>query len=450
MEKKPIIYKIICTVAVITLAVLLLCGVFNGKDSKYHLKNRGDLGPLTRKDINYVSVTAPKGTGLYGNTTAADWQSTYPEITASMLANKENDQVDDYLEQDPYLKEIYEGYGFATDYGSARGHDWTLTDIGKTARIKENSLANCMTCKTPDFAKLVQTEGVGVYKRPFQEVYQEINAKGEAISCYTCHGDDAGAQGALNVTHTYVLKALGDNAINGTISPSVLSCGQCHIEYYFTPADKETMMPYSGVDTMTPEAILAYYDSMVLPDGTVGFYDWIQPGTGTPMLKAQHPEMETFLYGKHAKEGLSCADCHMAIEMTEDGVVYYNHKLVSPLESDTILSTCATCHGSTNMVQLVHGIQNRVTAEETKVGNNLVVLKDAIISGIQTGKLVEGSEKLDQVRQLHRQAQWYFDFCYVENSEGAHNSELSIHCLEVSQQKIDEALALIQGQEPEK
>ena len=139
----------------------------------------------------------------------------------------------------------------------------------------------------------------------------------------------------------------------------------------------------------------------------------------------------------------------MAIEMTEEGTVYYNHTLVSPLESDTILSTCATCHGSTNMVQLVHGIQNRVTAEETKVGNNLVVLKDAIISGIQTGKLVEGSEKLDQVRQLHRQAQWYFDFCYVENSEGAHNSELSIHCLEVSQQKIDEALALIQGQEPE-
>ena len=445
MDKKTIVYKVICTVAVVALAVLLLCGVFNGKDSMYHLKNRGDLGPLTRQDINYVTVTAPAGTGLYGNTTAADWKDIYPEITASMLANKDNKDFIDYLEKDPYLKEIYEGYGFAKDYGSARGHEWTLVDIEKT--LRPHATANCMTCKTPDFAKLVQTEGVGVYKRPFDEVFAEINAKGEPISCYTCHGDDAGAQGALNITHTYVNKALGDNAINGTISPSVLSCGQCHIEYYFTVEDAEAMMPYSGVETMTPEAILAYYDSIQNKDGELGFYDWVQPGTGTHMLKAQHPEMETFLSGKHAKEGLSCADCHMAIKMTDDGNVYFDHELVSPLDSPEILATCAQCHGSTNMVQLVHGIQNRVTAEETKVGNNLAGLKKAIIAAIEDGTLQEGSDKLEQVRKLHREAQWFFDFCYVENAEGAHNSELAAHCLEVSQQKIDEALALIASDE---
>ena len=447
MDKKTIIYKVVCTVAVVALAVLLLCGVFNGKDSMYHLKNRGDLGPLTRKDINYVTAEKPAGTGLYGNTTAADWKSTYPEIVTTMFSDKDNSQVDDYLEQDPYLKEIYEGYGFAIDYGSARGHAYTLTDIGKTGR--PHALANCMTCKTPDFAKLVNDKGVSVYKLPFDEVYAEINAKGETVSCYTCHGDDAGAEGALRVTHSYVYKALGENATNGSISPSVLTCAQCHIEYYFTVADAETMMPYSGVETMTPEAILAYYDSIPNKDGELGFYDWIQPGTGTHMLKAQHPESETFLYGKHAKEGMSCADCHMAIEMTDEGTVYFNHRLTSPLENETILSTCATCHGSTNMVQLVHGIQSRVTSEEKRVGNNLAALKTAIIDAIGNGTLVEGTEKIEQVRKLHREAQWFFDFCYVENAEGAHNSELAMHCLEVSQQKIDEALALIQSQEPE-
>ena len=45
-------------------------------------------------------------------------------------------------------------------------------------------------------------------------------------------------------------------------------------------------MPYGSVEAMTPEAILAYYDNMVLPDGTVGFSDWTQESTGAKMLKA--------------------------------------------------------------------------------------------------------------------------------------------------------------------
>ena len=34
-------------------------------------------------------------------------------------------------------------------------------------------------------------------------------------------------------------------------------------------------------------------------------------------------------------------------------------------------------------------------------------------------------------------------FCYVENSEGAHNSTLSLYCLETSESRIDEAMALL-------
>ncbi|MBQ2230284.1 MAG: ammonia-forming cytochrome c nitrite reductase subunit c552, partial [Oscillospiraceae bacterium] len=50
---------------------------------------------------------------------------------------------------------------------------------------------------------------------------------------------------------------------------------------------------------------------------------------------------------------------------------------------------------------------------------------------------------LDAVRKLHREAQWFFDFCYVENAEGAHNSELAFRCLDTADQKIDEAMALL-------
>ena len=42
------------------------------------------------------------------------------------------------------------------------------------------------------------------------------------------------------------------------------------------------------------------------------FKDWDYPGTGTPMLKAQHPEFETYTADStHYLAGVACADCHM-------------------------------------------------------------------------------------------------------------------------------------------
>ena len=251
------------------------------------------------------------------------------------------------------------------------------------------------------------------------------------------------------VTHSYVTKALGDNV--QTIDPATLSCGQCHIEYYFTPTDKETMMPYDSVAAMTPEAILAYYDNMVLPDGTVGFSDWTQQSTGAKLLKAQHPEMETYLLGKHASD-LSCADCHMEVKTNDDGEVYHSHELVSPLDSPAILETCVRCHSDTNMVQKIRRIQDSVTAKETVVGNNLMAFKNALAEA--NTAFTEGADgakteaEMEVLRKLYREAQWFFDFCYVENSEGAHNSQLSFHCLEVAQEKIDEGMAMLTA-EPE-
>ena len=424
METKHIL-RFIGTGAAVVAAVVLLGG-FGGNKLMYHLQNRGDLGPLSRADIEYLNVEAPAATSKDGTVNAQDWAAVYPEIALSMGDNAKNSYVTDYLEQNPYLVNIYEGYGFAKDYGSARGHEYTLADVHKTQR--PHPKANCLTCKTPNFAKLVNDEGVGVYSRPFEEVEALME---ENISCYTCHGNEAGSAGKLVVTHSYVNKALGDNV--SAIDPATLSCGQCHIEYYFTREDSETMMPYHSAQEMTPEAILAYYDG-------IDFYDWEQEATGTKMLKAQHPEMETFLQGKHAAL-LNCADCHMPMEMSEEGTVYHSHTLLSPLDSPALLETCATCHGDTDMTKLVRGIQERVTARETEVGNKLSDFKNALADAVATGAKSEA--ELDDLRKLHREAQWYFDFCYVENSEGAHNSELSMRCLDTSEQKIDEAMALL-------
>ena len=348
-------------------------------------------------------------------------------IALSMGNEKDNSYVTDYLKQDPYLVNIYEGYGFAKDYGSARGHAYTLEDVQKTQR--PHAKANCLTCKTPDMHKMIEEQGVSVYSMSFDEVMAQTT---NAISCYTCHGGDDGNNGQMVVTHQYVNEALGEN--KAEINAASLSCGQCHIEYYFTPEDSEAMMPYHSVAEMTPEAILAYYDEL-------GFSDWEQPGTGTKMLKAQHPELETYLQGKRASM-LSCADCHMPVKTTESGTEYHDHHLVSPLNSEILLNKCAECHGSGEAISArVREIQAKVTGRETEVGNRLSTLKDTLTAAVEAGGMSE--EELDAVRKLHREAQWYFDFCYVENSEGAHNSNLAMNCLNTSDEKITEAMGLL-------
>ena len=90
---------------------------------------------------------------------------------------------------------------------------------------------------------------------------------------------------------------------------------------------------------------------------------------------------------------------------------------------------------------MVRELQDRVTARETEVGNKLSELKDTLAQAVTDGKMSEA--ELDAVRKLHREAQWFFDFCYVENSEGAHNSALAFSCLDTSEAKIAEAMALL-------
>ena len=427
MSRKSIV-KLVASAVVVVAAVVFLGGFAGGQDVMYHVQNRDKLGPLSRSDIEYLDVEAPEATSKDGTVNAQDWSAIYPYIAVSWGDNSKNSYVTDYLEQDPYLVNIYEGYGFAKDYGSARGHEYCLTDVHKT--LRPHAKANCLTCKTPNFAKLVNDQGVGAYSMPFEEAEALME---ESVSCYTCHANEAGKGGTRVVTHSYVNKALGDNA--GAIDPSTLACGQCHIEYYFTREDSETMMPYQSVDTMTPENILAYYDS-------IDFYDWVQESTGAKMLKAQHPETETFLHGKHAAL-LNCADCHMPLEMANDGTVYHSHTLVSPLENETLLSSCAACHGDTDMVSMVHRLQERVTARETEVGNKLSGMKDQLAALVAAGDT--GEAELDALRKLYREAQWFFDFCYVENAEGAHNSQLAFRCLDTADTKIDEALALMEA-----
>ena len=413
--------RAICAVLALILVYVGLCAVdyYGSGESREALLAAGKTGTLTVRE-------APAPANDNGVITAQEWAAVYPEITASLQANADNTYRISYLEEDPYLTTVYAGFGFAKDYGSAIGHSYTLEDVAQTKR--PHPLANCLTCKTPDYTKLVNDLGDDAYSLDFNEVLGQMH---EDVSCYNCHGNDAGNKGELVVTHSYVTEALGAEMDN--IAPAVLSCGQCHIEYYFKPENKATAMPYDSVAAMSPEAILAYYDAM-------NFADWTQETTGTRLLKAQHPEMETFLGEGSAHKGLlTCADCHMA-DAVEGKVYYTSHKLESPLDNPALLDTCAKCHGSADMTAVVRGIQAGVTAREKEVGQALKEFNDALAAKTSAGV---SDEDLAEVRGIYRSAQWYWDFCYVENAEGAHNSKLAYDCLDKAEALIEQGMALL-------
>ena len=54
-------------------------------------------------------------------------------------------------------------------------------------------------------------------------------------------------------------------------------------------------------------------------------------------------------------------------------------------------------------------------------------------------------DELNEIRSLHRTAQWFFDYDYVENSEGAHNSALARKCLDTAEETIQEAMGLFKS-----
>ena len=361
--------------------------------------------------------------------TAADWMSRYPDEYASYMRNEENDQADDYVEMYPFLPVIYEGNAFGKYYASARGHSFTVQDVSETGRPHGD--AKCITCKTPDYTAMVNAQGNGVYTMPFDEVIAQMT---QPISCYSCH---ANTGNELVVTHMYLADAMGEDVKE--VAPANLSCGQCHVEYYFDGTNgSATTLPYTSLAVMNPDDILAFYNE-------IGFSDYENPRTGTKQLKVQHPEFETFLGEGSAHAGLlTCADCHMGVYPSKEGFgtgSYSDHYLVSPLEKPEILrDTCARCHTS-DVTALVRAVQEEIEGRTIEVGDRLVVLADTLAEAVASGKYTE--DQLNEVRSLHRDARFYWDFVFVENSEGAHNSALSRQCLDKADALIGQALALL-------
>jgi nitrite reductase (cytochrome c-552) len=154
--------------------------------------------------------------------------------------------------------------------------------------------------------------------------------------------------------------------------------------------------------------------------------DWIHPDSQAKMLKAQHPDFETWSGGVHGKAGVSCADCHMPF-MRNNGRKYSSHWVTSPLKN--IGSSCRTCHDQSEpwLLERVKTTQNNVWHLQKTAGQWVARAHEVIGKAASVPKT--NLAELEKARELVRKAQWFWDIVAAENSMGFHNPDQVLNTL---------------------
>jgi nitrite reductase (cytochrome c-552) len=325
------------------------------------------------------------------------------------------------LERDPRLVKLFAGYPFSKDYNEERGHYWSVTDVSTTGRAP--TAGTCWTCKSAVVPGLMeQMTPATFYATSFQDLASHFS-EDKPISCADCHDS---ATMALVITRPAFREAMERQGIDLSQATRqemrTYVCGQCHVEYYFAGEGRYLTFPWANGTRF--DDMETYYDELSVNGEP--FKDWVHPDSGAPLIKAQHPEFEFFTANStHFAAGVSCADCHMPY--ARDGATKYSsHFVASPLKYAE--QACGQCHTDVQYVtNRVATIQGQVMAHMDRTEDALVAAIDAIAQAAQhTGV---NQALLTEARQLHRRAQFRWDFIAAENSAGFHNPEEALRLL---------------------
>jgi nitrite reductase (cytochrome c-552) len=332
--------------------------------------------------------------------------------------------------KEPEILINFKGMPFSVDYTEDRGHVFAIEDLKETKRINQTTPGSCMTCKTAYLAHIFKAKGWDYAKTPLFELLPRLK---HPIVCANCHDPKTMNLRVINPAFVEAMQERGIDVKKASREEMrSYVCGQCHVEYYFVPANKKVVLPWAkGV---LPENIYQYYTAV--PNGFA--MDWKHPDSEANMLKAQHPEFETWSGGVHASSGVSCADCHMPY-MKVDGQKYTSHWVTSPMKH--VQQSCQTCHtqGEQWLVERVKTTQASVwelqrTAGQTVAKAHQAIAKVSKGAGLNTGEL-------DKARELVRKAQWHWDFVAAENSMGFHNPTMVLNTLGKSIDLANQAIS---------
>lgn len=375
----------------------------------------------------------------------AVWGKNFPREYDSYLMTADSQSGDggsdafspSRLEADPRLVRIFAGYPFSVDFREARGHAYMLSDQDISERtLKFKQPGACLHCHA-SIIPAYREAGAGdvmagfekVCAMPLRDARQLVE---HPVACIDCHDPETMQ---LRVTRPGFMNGIKELAKSDAPVPHLPSierwrqgkrekdydvnalatrqelrsfvCGQCHVEYYFQGEGK--LLTYPWHKGLKMDEIEAYYDGQK-------HTDWVHAETKAPMLKAQHPEFETWSEGIHARSGVSCADCHMPYKR-EGAVKVSDHHVRSPMENSA--RACQVCHRYPEAE-----IQARVDTIQGRTQQLMDRAEDALVEMMDAFKAAEArgvpDEKLDEARKLHRKAQWRVDYCNAENSGGFH------------------------------
>ena len=403
---------------------------------------------------------------------ASDFAKAFPRQYASYRKNDESTQMTEYKgsvnfqkhngfdplprgfkKAQPYLKNLWLGYPFSYEYNEPRGHTYAVKDQLDIDRInryapdgKGNMPATCWNCKTPRMVQWVRQYGDQFWSKDFNEFRQDFDMKDESISCATCHETTNMELQLYSVPFKDWLARSGQdwNKTPRNARRSMV-CGQCHVEYYFThkdhgPAAKPVFPWDNGLEI---EQIYSYYEDKGPNNGP--FVDFVHAVSGVKMLKAQHPDYETWLTGPHGTAGVSCADCHMPYQK-QDGKKASSHWWTSPLK-DPELHACRACHSDKTPEHLrarVHDIQERSFRQLLRAQEESVRSHEAVrLANEYAGeKNADYDALMAEARKMVRKGQFFWDMVSAENSIGFHNPARTLDALMSSMDYSQRAVAL--------
>ncbi len=369
------------------------------------------------------------------------YKDAYPLEYESFMKNNEmhpsptgyggSDKVD-HLKEQPEALENFKGYKFALQYDDDRGHTYAGIDILESKR-RPGQKGSCIVCKSSYMYDVYFKEsGWDFATKPFDEIAAPIKDD-EWFGCSTCHDPETMN---LRVYQQGFVEAMSRRGVDISKASHnemrAYVCGQCHNEYYFAKEDGRVVEPWdNGFDA---EEIYQYYQ-----DGHAGGFtqDWIHADSKTPMLKAQHPDYETWQDSIHAMNGVTCVDCHMPY-MRKDGQKYTSHWMTNPLF--TPQESCQKCHqeSAETLTKRVKTIGDNTFRLQRIAGQTVANAHKTIKAAMDASAT---DEQLAAARQTLREAQWYWDFVAAESSMGFHNPDKQMRVLGLAIDKAHTAIA---------
>jgi nitrite reductase (cytochrome c-552) len=435
-----IIVGLIVVVAIAAVAVAALLA--NVAERKAEAKNR------------YVRVVEVNEDTTDPTEWGKNWPKQYDSYKRTALATRtrfgghggSEALPEEKIDRDPWLKRMFLGYAFSIDYRDRRGHAYMLQDQESTKRQTKPQSGSCMHCHAsimPVYRALGDGDALVGMNKTYAMSYQELNnmvhdmGHAHPVSCVDCHDPDSMQ---LRVTRPAFIVGLQKLAASDAPVPAIPSieiwrqgsrstpydpnmdgtrgemrsfaCGQCHVEYYCSSAMPLTFPWGNG---LTMDGAEKEWNETTFPDGN-RFFDYKHKESGAEILKAQHPEFELWSQGIHARNGVSCADCHMPYQ--RDGASKVSdHWVRSPLLN--VNRACQVCHHADEkeILARVDSIQQKNHALLQRGGAALMDLLDAVQAAQQAGA---SPEQLRPALEFQRKAQWRLDYIAAENSMGFH------------------------------